>query len=155
MLDIKVKGLERTIKKFKKMELRARNPKTVMETIAAKAWKSVVHSFRLEKDKDGVPWLEWKDPKTGSRVPVRPYGKGGSKLLQDTGRLRSSIRWKVRKKWVKIFTRVKYAKYHEQPKVDKAKPKKKGIPKRSFMWIPDKTIKSLNIRLATYIKRGK
>ena len=149
MLEIKGIGVDKLKLRFIKMQNRAKEHAQVMSAIGAMGYKDVIKSFRLEKNEDGSKWLRFKDRK-GNRVPVRQTivkGKkrGGTKLLQDTGLLRSSIRWKSTKKWAKVFTNIKYAKYHEEGK---------GEMHRSFMWVDTKIRKKVGPMIRRYILNG-
>lgn len=146
MLELKVIGAKLTARHFLERSARAKKPRQIMNVIGAKAFKDVLNSFDKEENENGKKWAKWKDPKTGQRVTPRPYGRGGNKLLQDTGLLRESIRWKTSKKWAKVFTNRKYAKYHD---------KGKGTMKRQFMWVNTKLRLSFVKMLAGYIKDGR
>jgi phage gpG-like protein len=133
--------MQLVIKRFKDMGEKAKNPRHAMDIIGAKAWRAVIENFDLEKNEDGSAWAKWK--KGNQRVSYRPYGRGGTKLLRDTGYLRMSIRWIANTLEARIFTKVDYAKYHDHGK---------GTMHRSFMWINDKLRLQLMMDLLTYIK---
>jgi len=129
------------IKRFKDMGERAKNPRTYMDVIGAKAWREVVKNFNLAQNEDGSDWAKWK--KGNKRVSVRPTKRGGNKILIDTGLLRTSIRWIANNVEARIFTKTKYAKYHDHGK---------GTMHRSFMWIPDKLKLKFAMELLEWIK---
>lgn len=120
------------------MKDRAKYPKTAMDVIGAKAWKDILNSFTIEQNENGQAWKPLKKERSGKRH------KGGSKLLRDTGRLRTSIRWAANKEEARVFTKVKYAKFHEYGT--------KYIPVRSFMWINSKLRVKFLTDLLSYIK---
>lgn len=130
MLTVEVQGLAVVKKRFKQMQERSKMPKHAMDLIGAKAWKDVLNSFTVEQDEDGKKWKSLK------------YRKG--QPLRDTGRLRNSIRWAANKDEARIFTKVKYAKYHEYGT--------KNIPQRSFMWVSAKLRLTFLKTLLNYIK---
>lgn len=136
MLTVDTSALKITKKRFKDMQNRAKNSKHAMDIIGAKGFKDVINSFNVEKNEDGTSWKPLK----------RPRKRGGDKLLRDTGRLRSSIRWAANPTEARIFTKVKYAVYH-----DSDKPRKK-LPRRQFMWIDDKLKLKFALDLLQYIK---
>jgi len=146
MLDLKIIGAIAIKKNFQDMQTRAKNPKTVMGIIGAKAYKDVINSFRIEENDDGSKWYKFKDPKTEKRISRRPTKRGGTKLLQDTGLLRESIRWESTALWAKVFTRRKYAKWHENGT--------RNIPARSFMWVNDRLRLKFAKDLLEYITNG-
>lgn len=126
MLEVKVEGMAVVKKRFKEMQDKSKNPRHAMDVIGAKAFKDVINSFAIEENEDGQAWAKFKDPKTGKRISRRPTKRGGTKLLQDTGRLRNSIRWAANNLEARVFTKVKYAGYHEYGK---------NAMHRSFMWV--------------------
>lgn len=130
MLEVKTTNLAPVRKRFKEMQNRAKTPRHAMDVIGGKAFKAVIQNFSKEENKDGVKWEKWKDPKTKARISRRPTKRGGTKLLQDTGRLRGSIRWAASNIEARVFTKVKYAKYHNYGD---------GSMKRQFMYVDDKT----------------
>ena len=130
MISVDVQGLKVVRKRFNKMKDRAKMPKHAMDVIGAKAWKDVLNSFSIEQNEDGQKWKPLK------------YRKG--KPLRDTGRLRSSIRWAANKEEARVFTKVKYAKYHDKGT--------KVIPQRSFMWVSAKLRLTFMKTLLDYVK---
>lgn len=146
MISMKVNGFEEIKNKTKMMNERTKNMNTVLSVIAGKIWKNVMNNFKEEIGTEGY-WQPWrKKIKDGGYrfYPYRPYGRGGDKLLQDTGRLRSSIRYTVFKDTAVVYTNIKYAKYHQEGT--------SNIPKRDFMWIPDSEITKYKLSLLKYIK---
>jgi len=143
MIEVEIKNLNVVKERFKDMEKKANDPKYAMDVIGAKAFKDVVNSFNVEQNEDGKKWAKFKDPKTGKRVNQRPTKRGGSKLLQDTGILRGSIRWAASRLEAKVFTKVKYAKYHDSGE---------GKMKRQFMWVNDKLRLQFASDLLKFIK---
>ena len=136
MLTVDTSALKVVKRRFEKMQDRAKALKKAMDVIGAKAWKDVLNSFTLEQNEDGEKW----------EPLARPRKRGGSKLLRDTGRLRSSIRWAANNTEARIFTKVKYAKYH-----DSDKPRKK-LPRRQFMWVDPKLRVKFLMDLLSFIK---
>jgi phage gpG-like protein len=134
MLTVDTSALKIVKRRFEQMRDRAKIPKTAMDIIGAKGWKDVINSFAIEQDEDGSAWKPLK----------RPRKRGGSKLLQNTGRLRMSIRWAANNTEARIFTKTKYAKFHEYGT--------KYIPVRSFMWLNSKLRVRLLTDLLNYIK---
>ena len=141
MFTVSTQNLNRVQKRFQKMQKRSQNPKSQMDIIGAKAFKEVIENFNKEKNEDGTKWKKWKHK--GKRVRVRPTKRGGTKLLQDTGRLRQANRWASSKVQAKVFNKVKYAPYHD---------KGEGDMKRQFMWIPQKRVTEFSRLLLNYIK---
>jgi len=136
MLDVNLSGIKEVRKEFNDMAERARNAKTVLEIIGAKGFKDVIDHFAQEEDRDNKKWVGLKYTRK----------RGGSKILQDTGRLRASIRWRTVKDEAHIFTNVVYAGVHNFGY--------KKIPKREFMWVSNKAKDSMVISLLRWITRG-
>jgi len=123
--------------RFKRIQKRMKDPETVLDIAAAKGFKDVMDHFRKEEGPGGG-WPEWqKTRKDKKGSTVRKTKRGGSKLLQDTGRLRQSTRFRVLKETAEVFNQVKYAATHNfgDPK--------RNIKKRKFMWLSDKAIDSI------------
>ena len=91
-------------------ETNLRYQKKVLNVIGKKAWEDVLDHFRKQQTPKGRKWQKWLLPGgDGRRVPYRPYGKGGTKLLEDTGTLRTRNRWKVKKDHVYVYNDSDYA----------------------------------------------
>ena len=124
-------------KRFSEIEKRGKNPAVAMTVISQMAYKQVMTNFDNEQGKRR-DWPKWsrKTPKGGRQYfNTRPTKRGGNKLLQDTGTLRLSIRPKVEKDEAHVFTKTKYAGYHQFGT--------KTIPKRDFLWISQKKINEM------------
>lgn len=125
MIAVKL-DLEKVEKKFKKLEQKALRPKRTIDIIAAKAWRNVLDHFKTQSTPEGKKWQGWKHK--GKRVRVRPYGRGGSMLLQDTGYLRMSTRFKTVKSDAIVYNKTEYADYQNKMRkfmgIDKATRKK-------------------------------
>lgn len=149
-MTVEIKGLKRLQGRLSGMEDKLKHNKKAMSFIGQSAWREVVKNFDDEKDSDGKAWPKWskRDPKTGKRkfYNTRPTQRGGSKLLQDTGNLRQSNRWKATDNLAMVFNKVKYAKYHDKGT--------KFIPKRKFMWIGRKARKTYADFILKYIVKG-
>lgn len=148
MVDLKIIGAEATKRRFKDMLDRSKNPKNEMDRVGARAWKAVINNFNLEQDEEGKAWPLWKKTVKGNttRVSNRPTRRGGNKLLRDTGRMRSSIRWGSSRFESKVFTNIRYARWQEYGTKDGK------IEPRSFMWISKKLRSELATNLLKYIK---
>ena len=145
MIAMQVKGLKEVFEKTRKINNRARKLNTPMSIIAAKAYKEVMNNFREQKSPTGI-WEKWLFQ--GKRVSTRPTKRGGTKLLQDTGRLRGSIRFSAGVTSAKIYTNVKYAGVHQYGSA------KKNIVARPFLKVSLKKIKEFSRFLERYLIRG-
>jgi phage gpG-like protein len=142
MLVVDTSALKVVKRRFEDMKERAKVPRFAMDVIGAKAFKDVINSFSIEQNEDGGKWERWK--KGSARVSERPTKRGGSKMLQDTGKLRNSIRWAANNTEARVFTKTKYAKFHEYGT--------KYLPIRSFMWVNAKLRVKFLTELLNYIK---
>ncbi len=130
MISLKVWHLEQAKKRFKTMQFITRNPKTYLDKIGAIAFRDVIKHFREERGPDG----KWEPilldtGRTGKQRKRNAKTKKSPKILQDTGLLRVSTRWRTEGNDVVIYNGVKYADYHQQQH------KQYDIPQRKFLWI--------------------
>ena len=140
-MHIEFKGLKQTIQRFLGIGQKMNNPKIAVEKIAILGWKNVLNHFDTEQDSEGASWPRWKYK--GARVATRPTKRGGSKLLQDTGRLRGSVYYKTSGKSAIVFIKLKYAATHNYG--DSAR----NIDKRQFMYLDQATKDQIK---DTYVK---
>jgi phage gpG-like protein len=150
---VKLEGLSEVQKRFNNIQKRMQKPNTVLDLAAAKGWRNVIKHFRDERGPDG----KWKDTKeavgfgsaTLQRKPKKKQNlKKSDKLLQDTGRLRMSNRWRVLGNKAEVYNNTVYAATHNYGdtrniKVFGKKTVKATWPQREFMWLDDKTIDSI------------
>jgi len=134
-IELKALGLKQARERFNSMQERAKNPKRGIEKVAILAWKDVIAHFRAEEGPDG----KW-EPLTDTTFKSRRKGKRkkNPKILQDSGLLRLSNRWKVidNGTTAKVFNNTKYAKYHDSNEPRKGSPP--ILPHRKFMWLSPK-----------------
>jgi len=164
-LSITIKA-EKAKKRFRDLQKRVSNPSTAMDVIATKAWKNVQKHFRDEKGKGGKTWPRLKNPRVHWAPGItEPKLRGGTKVLQDTGTLRSSISFRSLKKEAHVFTRSPYAGIHNfGGNVPARKPRRKKflkmyiggqkiftkyakgfrMQKREFMYLDKRARKSIN-----------
>ena len=142
-MSISVKyDAKKAIKRFNDIKKRADNPKIAMNIISTEAHKNVLQHFRDEEGKTGS-WKRWSKGYAAQRAA----GRGGSKVLHDTGLLRGSIKNKAIKDEAYVFTKTHYAKHHQYGT--------KHLPVRDFMWLHKKVITKLGEIYMHYVSRGK
>lgn len=119
MIDITIKNLDATIKKYENRIERMEDSSKAMEIISIMAHRDVMDHFNKEEGENGK-WsplqkstLKAKSPKTG--------------ILKDTGQLRLSIRGRSLKNEAHVYTNVKYAEPHHTGA--------KFFPRRKFLWL--------------------
>ena len=108
--------------------------------------------FKQEQGTGRVPWVKWSK---SHRKAMERIGKGGNKILQDTGRLRGSflptqrrmsaegILWFNPAKTKKGFP---YAAAHQEGG--------EKLPARPFMWISDKTLDNIGAQTLKFLEEG-
>jgi phage virion morphogenesis protein len=138
MISIRTVGLTQVKENFEAMGKRCQNPTTMLEVIAQKGRKNVLQHFEKEMGDTG-PWK----PLSASRAKHKKGGKG--KILQDTGRLRLSIRGRTKTNEAHVYTNVEYAKFHEFGI---------GVPERRFMWLDATTIRNIILMLKNFLVNG-
>lgn len=104
--------------------------KAKLLTVAAKThgFADIMRHFKNESGPDGG----WQNL-APSTIAARKKGGGGAKILQDTGRLRSSIAAKSTRRRgrdsVEMFSSVRYSGKHDRG-ID--------VPRREFMWLSER-----------------
>lgn len=142
MVDAKVTGLDQLARDMQK--LIPESQKKFYKLAATAIYKDVVRHFEQEKDSSGTKWARFKWP-DGKVRNQRPTKRGGTKVLQDTGRLKGSVVPFVEKESAGARTNVDYAIYHNDGT--------KTIPKREFGYVGDETMGKLEDYLAAEIRR--
>lgn len=116
--------------------------------LSAIVYKDVVTHFDEEKGPTG-PWKQWS---TFYKAKMDEEGKGGNKILQDTGRLRNNFKPQKVKKvsagfmWFNDAQTKKgfpYAYAHETGGPQ--------LPKRSFMWLSDNAMEQVETQTLKFI----
>ena len=115
-------------------------------------YRDIVDHFEKEEGSDG-PWVKWS---TYHEQIMVESGKGGNKILQDTGVLRNSFKptnVKSTKEGIAWFNNAKtkngfpYAFAHDEGGSQ--------LPKRDFMWASDKALEDMaNNMLAFIVDEG-
>lgn len=118
------------------MEKKLVNPEVAMLRIAAQGQRDVVEHFKDERGPKGK-WPNLKSPRK----------RGGTKILQDTGILRASIRSKAAAREAIVFTDLVYAATHHFGDSSR------NIPARPYMWISKKAKNLMRKTLARFIMR--
>lgn len=142
MIKYSIKGLKQLLVKTEAINRRTERMNVPLAVAAGKAYKNVIDHFQKEQG-ETRKWVPL------SERTVRRRRGGSSAPLQDTGRLKGSIRFKAFSNRAEVFTNIIYAAVHNYGY------KKLNIPKRDFMWIDRKTRKNIVGYLEKYIVRGK
>jgi phage gpG-like protein len=128
---IEAKSLSALAKNLEKLVPDAQ--KKFMKLAATAIFKDVVQHFEQERGPE-EKWKRFKWP-DGKVRNTRPTKRGGSKILQDTGRLKGSVVPFVEKESAGARTNLEYAIYHNEGT--------KKIPQREFAYASDETIGKL------------
>jgi phage gpG-like protein len=133
---------------FNQMQARMADVSPAMNVIASQGWKDVVMHFKDEEGPDG----SWK-PLKPSTIARRRHGKKkslGTRILQDTGMLRQSNRWRtVGHNEANVYNQKVYAGVHNYGY------SQKNIPKRQFLWTSNKAKQLMQKTLSRWIAKGK
>ena len=108
--------------------------KKFSDLVTIVAFKDIIEHFKEQKGPSG----KWKQRKEPYKSWIEAKGKGN--ILQVSGDLRGSLelgegKTRSNSEGIMLFTKVKYAAKHDQG-LD-------GMPKRQFMWLSPKGMKSL------------
>jgi phage virion morphogenesis protein len=132
MVDIRVEGLDRVNRELKRLKRKVKNLKPFYDKAKFIMFKDIIRHFVQERSPKG----KWKRLKS-STLKARRAGKGhGTKVLQDTGKLKQVTPFSSRKTAI-VGTNLKYAKTHNFGDT------KRKIPKREFMWLSDRAGKQI------------
>jgi len=120
--------------------------------LSAIVYEDIIRHFEDEQG-EGGPWQQWS---ASYKKQMNENGKGGNKILQDTGKLRNTFKpSKVRKTAVgflwyndaKVKGGFPYAFAHNE-----GGPK---LPKRDFMWLSDKAMDKISVQTLQFmIEKG-
>lgn len=152
MADVAVFDSKRAEKFFKDIEKNVKRAtsmhRTFVTALAPIVFQDVINHFEKTMGSQGR-WDKWSDL---YRKRQKKTGKGGNKILQDSGRLRNSFmptNWRLDKNSVMWFNPAKtktgfaYAAAHDQGWAP--------LPKRDFMWLSRKAISRLASVSAAYM----
>lgn len=114
--------------------------KTLASIAYARVYKDVIDHFRAEEGPDG-PWAAWSK---AYAAHMERIGKGGNKILQNTGRLRQSfnVASKQSSEGVTFSNPARtssgfpYGQAHDEGG--------KKLPQRKFMWISDDAMEDIS-----------
>jgi phage gpG-like protein len=122
-VELKVVGLDRVMKTFKKLSDNARDDTSAMRKIGTMGEKFVLGNFANESGPNG-PWPPLKKPRK----------RGGSKILHDTGYLRSATQSYAKQHTAIVYNATSYAPYHNSDRP------RKRLPQRKFLWFSTKNV---------------
>lgn len=141
-MKLTVKNLDTTIDDLQGLYTELEDLRKPFTVIKAKMYKEIIRHFEEEEGPDGK-WERWQF--RGRRINYRPYGRGGNKMLQDTGRLRNSFMWDLLPDEIRVFTEVEYASYHQF-----------GTSKmvaRPFLWFEERSYEEWAEYIVEYLLR--
>lgn len=106
----------------------AKLKKAFVDAVGANVYADIIDHFEKEEGQDGK-WQAWSEIYAER---MKATGKGGNKILQDTGRLRNSISANKRRivtDGIEWYSNIEYAARHNDGL--------SGMPQREFMWLSD------------------
>ena len=111
-INIQVEGLKAVQDKLKGMEDRLKNMQGLWHAVGNYMKRRTINEcFNKEQAPDGTPWQplsQWR-----SKERLKRHKSGNYKILQDTGELRRSIRFKAFPKYLIIGSNLKYSRIHQ------------------------------------------
>lgn len=173
-IDIKDKDIKNLLAECKE---RARNLKPITRKISLRMKAETHKRFNNEEDPSGKKWKSWSD---NTRASKEYYNKlDNAKILQDTGKLKRSIKSDFSGDTASVYSNLVYAKTHQEGKKnikivpkDRPNPKNKkkylmfyttkgfvlskavrvSIPKRQFIGLSKKELKKYKDIILKYLK---
>ncbi len=119
--SITIKGLDVVQKRMRGLLKEVQSSPSSMTKIGLLGVRDVIQHFKREESDTGRRW---------GRITHRQGA-----VLQDTGLLRASTRFKVLRNDVLLFNNTRYGKYHQFGT--------SRMPSRKWMWIASKTRKQM------------
>ena len=135
-VGIQLTGLDKLNAALNRLAYANKDVGSILRLIGERMRRFCVDNIKIRKTQsDGTPW----PPMSEATKAMRRTGGGTSapRLLEDTGRLRTSIAYKVEGNTVYTGTNVDYAR--DLQFGDESK----NLPAREFIWINDKTVEDL------------
>lgn len=106
----------------------------------------MLYSTQQNFDEQGrPPWMPLK-ASTLKRKASQGYP---STILEATGRLRSSITYKVLAQSLTVGTSVRYGKYHQS-----SLPRSSNLPRRQFLRFQEQDIEDIQALISEYVTKG-
>ena len=143
-INIKVEGLNEVQKKLKVTADKLKNMTQFWDSVGRYVQRQTIKErFDKEQSPDGQKWK----PLAPSTVKHRKkrHKKGNMKILQDTGELRRSIAYEAGDNFVKVGSKLKYARTHQFGR--------KNIPARPFLGVNDMEKQQIISMFRQYVKR--
>jgi phage gpG-like protein len=140
------RDLSRNVKQVTDMQ------KPYVNAVSVIVFQDIMDHFEKEKGPTGK-WKSWSSIYASRMAKV---GKGGNKILQDTGRLRNSFlptNWRVKSDGIEWYNPATtnngfpYAKAHDEGSG--------SLPARTFMWLSDKSMDKIGRLTAAWMASGK
>ena|SRR3990167_8042860 len=126
--SIAVSGIKEAIANLKGIQGRTQHGHVFFQRAALRMHGNAVKHFQDQRGPNG-PWAPW----AASTVARREAGRGGNKILMDTGLLRASMLWQGHETDARIYTETVYAATHQYGDSTR------HIPARPFLWIDEPT----------------
>ena len=136
MLAIDFFGDTKTVlKQIDDIQDRMKHPHPAYQRAALRMYRDVIDHFRQEQNPDGSKWAEWS--------PAYAAKRGSGRKLQDKGILRGSILFQGLDNDARVWTEVPYAPPHQFGL--------NGMPARTFMWLSDGALRSIEQDWANWV----
>lgn len=145
-ITLEMLGIESVQKDIKSLKEKPEAVK-VWSTVSMILKAETLRSFQNECGPDGRAWK----PLSARTILARRKGKRkslGTKILQDTGRLRASISVNHGAGWAEIGTTIKYAPVHQYGS------KKRNIPARPFIGLSQTMVERIQATMIKWLEQG-
>lgn len=136
--EISFVGQKKVEQFFKQMSDNTKSAKNAdkafVGVIASIVFRDITDHFSKQSGPSG-PWQKWSELYADH---MQKIGKGGNKILQDTGTLRKNLQpqnWRKDPQGIVFFNPVQYAARHDEGL--------SGMPERKFMWLSSSATENL------------
>jgi len=141
-MKVTVKGLEELTQEMGHLFSSLSDLRKPFNIIKAKMHREIIKHFEEERGPDSR-WERWHW--RGRILNYRPYGRGGNKILQDTGRLKGGFAWNLLPLEIRVFNEIDYASYHQFGT--------RRMVARPFLWFEDRSIENWANTVVNFILR--
>lgn len=136
-----LKGMDSRLKEVKGAERR------YVGLLSAIVYEDVIRHFEKETGSGG-PWAKWSQ---SYKEKMEKDGKGGNKILQDTGRLRNSFVPKNNRKTSAGILWFNNAQVNSFPYAAAHDQGGSRLPKRDFMWLSSEALEKVSAQTLQFM----
>ena len=149
-LDVKIAGLKEALGRLQRGQAALEDMSQMWRDVGDYMRKQTLRCFDGERAPDGTKWAPWSEK---YKKRMEKLGKGGNKILANTGELRRSLNRIEFKDRVVVGSALPYAATHQFGDAGR------NIPARTFLGLTEADRDEVRRRLKMYFdlaaKRGK